>query len=58
MLNPILQQAVKAWPPVSKVLFVPRSEPEYDEAVGLLNEMIDEVGEDENHPLILQKENG
>jgi len=32
-------------------LFVIRNEAEYDQAVEHLNEMIDEIGADENHPL-------
>lgn len=32
-------------------LFVIRNETEYDQAVEHLNEMIDEIGTDENHPL-------
>ena len=33
------------------MLFVPHSEREYSEAVKLLDNLIDTVGEDETHPL-------
>ena len=33
------------------MLAVPHTEAEYDRLVGLLDELIDEVGEDESHPL-------
>jgi HTH-type transcriptional regulator/antitoxin HigA len=34
-----------------KLLHIPHTEREYQETVGLLDSLIDEVGEDENHPL-------
>ncbi len=36
---------------VSQMLYVPRTEKEYDRIVELLDSLIYEVGEDENHPL-------
>jgi HTH-type transcriptional regulator / antitoxin HigA len=39
------------WSSVSQILYIPRSEKEYEETVALLDSLIDEVGEDENHPL-------
>jgi HTH-type transcriptional regulator/antitoxin HigA len=39
------------WHPVSEVLHKPRTEEEYDRIVELLDNLTDEVGEDENHPL-------
>ena len=33
------------------MVFVPHSEQEYDQLVALLDALIDEVGEDESHPL-------
>ncbi len=38
-------------PAVSGFIFVPHSEPEYNQAVAFLDELIDIVKEDENHPL-------
>ena len=32
-------------------LFIPRTERDYSQVVKLLDRLIDEVGEDENHPL-------
>ena len=42
-----LEQVAKAWPPVSRALRVPRTDADY----GQLVELLDRVGEDENHPL-------
>ena len=46
-----LQKAASLWPKLSDTLFVPRTEAEYDRLVATLDKLIDEVGEDENHPL-------
>ena len=46
-----VQQLATVWPPLSEVLYVPHTEQEYQEAVKLLDGLIDEVGEDESHPL-------
>ena len=51
MLNAEIEQATTAWATVSKILYIPHSETEYQEAVRLLDDLIDIVGEDENHPL-------
>jgi HTH-type transcriptional regulator / antitoxin HigA len=40
-----------AWPSLADTLRVPHSERDYQELVKLLDSLIDEVGEDENHPL-------
>lgn len=42
---------VTVWPEMYELIFVPHSEVEYQQAVVLLNHLIDEVGEDETHPL-------
>lgn len=39
------------WPKLSNTIFVPRTESEYNRLVAMLDELIDEVGEDEAHPL-------
>ena len=39
------------WPKPPDTRFVPRTEAEYDRLVARLDELIDEVGEDEAHPL-------
>ena len=51
MLSSSLEKTVQVWPQISEVLFVPHTEAEYERAVSLLDELIDEVGEDESHPL-------
>ena len=46
-----LEQVTKAWPALSRAVRVPHSEAQYRELVELLDQLTDEVGEDENHPL-------
>ena len=46
-----IDQVATLWPSLSEVLRVPHTEPEYQAAVKLLDRLIDQVGEDENHPL-------
>ena len=51
MLATKIQQVTTAWPSLSGLLYVPHTENEYQETVDLLDNLIDQVGEDENHPL-------
>lgn len=51
MSTQAVEQIMKAWPLISSFVFVPHTEVEYDQVVALLDELIDEVGEDEDHPL-------
>lgn len=51
MLDTKIQQATNAWQTVSKILYVPQNDAQYREAVRLLDNLIDTIGEDENHPL-------
>jgi HTH-type transcriptional regulator / antitoxin HigA len=51
MLDTKIEQASTAWATISKILYVPHTEKEYLEAVRLLDNLIDTVGEDEKHPL-------
>ena len=46
-----IEKAFKAWPQVEPALRVPRNDREYRGLVKLLDRLIDEVGENENHPL-------
>ena len=46
-----IERAFKAWPEIDGALFVPRTQREYRAMVKLLDRLIDEVGEDEDHPL-------
>lgn len=42
---------IQSWKNVSDTVFVPRNEAEYERLVSMLDDLIDEVGEEENHPL-------
>ncbi len=42
---------VNAWKNLSETVFVPHNETEYNRLVSMLDSLIDEVGEDESHPL-------
>jgi len=46
-----IQKALEAWPQVRPAIYVPRNEREYRQLVKLLDRLIDEVGENEEHPL-------
>ena len=51
MQNLNISQTVNAWLPLAGTLYVPHTEKEYENLVRLLDDLIDEVGEDESHPL-------
>jgi len=51
MQNIDISKAVTAWPPLAGTIFVPHTEEEYSQLVAVLDQLIDEVGEDESHPL-------
>jgi HTH-type transcriptional regulator/antitoxin HigA len=46
-----LDKTVEAWAFVSETVFVPHTEQEYEYLVELLDSLIDQIGEDETHPL-------
>ena len=46
-----LEQITPAWNNFSKLVHVLHNEHDYEEAVELLDSLIDVVGENENHPL-------
>ena len=46
-----IEQVSLHWTEVSKILYLPHTEKEYQETVRLLDNLIDTIGEDENHPL-------
>ena len=46
-----IEKAFAAWPQVEPTLRVPHNEREYRRLVKLLDRLIDEVGENEDHPL-------
>ena len=46
-----LQKIAKVWPGIQHVFSVPHNKTEYDELLRILDSLIDEVGENESHPL-------
>ena len=51
--NFLLKTAVveKVWPDIAPIFSVPHNEKDYNKLVTLLDSLIDEVGNNENHPL-------
>ncbi len=45
------REALHLWPSMAPVIYVPHTEEEYERIVAFLDQLIDEVGEDEKHPL-------
>ncbi len=50
-MSETLRKTQDAWSSISGVLYVPQTTEQYMHLVRLLDELIDEVGEDEEHPL-------
>jgi HTH-type transcriptional regulator/antitoxin HigA len=46
-----LDKTIRAWSSVAETVFVPHTEQEYEHLVELLDGLIDQIGEDETHPL-------
>ena len=46
-----LKATLAHWPELSQSVFVPHTEAEYRRLVALLDQLVDEVGNDESHPL-------
>ena len=46
-----LSKAARFWPNLADTIFISRTEAEYNRLVAMLDELIDEVGKDEAHPL-------
>ena len=46
-----VNKTADAWSSLAGAVFVPHTEEEYRRLVGLLDDLVDEVGEDESHPL-------
>ena len=46
-----IQTAQDVWPVLTSVVFVPHDESEYQRLVAILDDLVDEVGENEDHPL-------
>ena len=51
MQNLDVNKTADAWSALAGTVFVPHTEEEYWRLVALLDDLIDEVGEDESHPL-------
>jgi HTH-type transcriptional regulator/antitoxin HigA len=51
MQNLDVSNTAAAWASLAGKIFVPHSEEEYRQLVAMLDSLIDEVGEDESHPL-------
>jgi HTH-type transcriptional regulator/antitoxin HigA len=51
MHNLDVTKTLGAWSTLADSIFVPHTEDEYRRLVALLDGLIDEVGEDESHPL-------
>ena len=46
-----IEKTQQAWTNLKQILFIPPSESEYEQLVIMLDNLIDEIGENENHPL-------
>jgi HTH-type transcriptional regulator/antitoxin HigA len=51
MQNLDVNKTADAWSSLAGAIFVPHTEEEYQRLVALLDGLIDEVGENESHPL-------
>ena len=51
MQNLDVSKTVDAWSSLADTVFVPHTEDEYQKLVTMLDRLIDEVGENESHPL-------
>jgi len=50
-MEPQLENLANVWPKIKSFFSVPHTEEEYDNLVSMLDNLIDEVGENEKHPL-------
>ena len=50
-MNTQLKEIAKVWPNIQSVFSVPHNEKDYNYLVNLLDSLIDEVGNNESHPL-------
>jgi HTH-type transcriptional regulator/antitoxin HigA len=46
-----LNHTITAWSSLARTIFVPHTDQEYEHLASLLDRLIDQVGEDETHPL-------
>lgn len=50
-MEPQLENIANVWPKIKSIFSVPHTEKEYENLVSMLDNLIDEVGENEKHPL-------
>lgn len=50
-MEPQLENIANVWPQIKHIFSVPHTEAEYNNLVSMLDNLIDEVGENEKHPL-------
>ena len=50
-MNTKLREIAKVWPNIQPIFSVPHNKKDYNKLVNLLDSLIDEVGNNENHPL-------
>ena len=50
-MNNQLKEIAKVWPDIQPIFSVPHNEKDHEKLVKLLDSLIDEVGNNENHPL-------
>jgi HTH-type transcriptional regulator/antitoxin HigA len=50
-MNTQLKEIVKVWPGIQPIFSVPHNKKDYDRLVNLLDSLVDEVGNNETHPL-------
>ena len=50
-MNIQLKEIAKVWPDIQSIFSVPHNEKDYKKLVNFLDSLIDEVGNNENHPL-------
>ena len=46
-----ITQTITAWSSIAENVFIPHTEAEYKHLVNILDALIDQIGEDETHPL-------
>ena len=50
-MNTQLKEIVKVWPDIQPIFSVPHNDKEHKKLINLLDSLIDEVGNNQNHPL-------
>ena len=50
-MNTQLKEIVKVWPDIQPIFSVPHNDKEHNKLINLLDSLIDEVGNNQNHPL-------